>query len=354
MHLLTPHESAEWSGLTAEIAGRSLEPGAITPPLRANMIPLFHYHVGAVLSSGGRLELGREWFRSGVFIEGDGLFSNAFFSSFLDRHDGRLDPPAVVFADPRPYMHFTTVPVMRDARERFIRQLCNTMPRFDHPVRFMDIGCGDGSLTAGMLRALRAAGKVGDIAEVMLVDGSAGMIDMARGVVGGVVPQDAIRSAVHRIEEISHTFEGRYDIAVSSLAYHHMPWETKLRHLTNLKPHIDHFVLFELDANNDTPERDTPELSVSVYQSYGRLMDFIFQHDAPLELAVSCVDQFLIPENISLLTEPRGVRRDYHMLHAQWQRLFEEVLAPEFHCWSNSINHGDEYFSLFTMHYGRD
>ena len=47
---------------------------------------------------------------------------------------------------------------------------------------------------------------------------------------------------------------------MSSLAYHHMPLEDKRVHLARLKPWIDHFLLFEMDANNDTPDLYSPEL----------------------------------------------------------------------------------------------
>src|SRR5512133_3935938 len=155
MHLLSPSESALWSALGGEIRAKALAPGDIALPLRSNMIPAFHYYAGGLLSSNGMPEVGREWFQAGVLIEAEGLFSNTFFTSFLNRHNGSLEMPAEVFADPRPYMHFTTVPMMRAARANFLSQLCHTLPRFDHPVRIMDIGCGDGSLTALMLDHLR-------------------------------------------------------------------------------------------------------------------------------------------------------------------------------------------------------
>jgi SAM-dependent methyltransferase len=279
--------------------------------------------------------------------------SNGFMSSFLERNNGMYVPPVVVFEDPRPYMHFITMPIMQSARAAFLKQLENTLPRFEHPVRIMDIGCGDGSLTAEMLDRLRSSGKVDEYSEVLLIDGSAGMIEMARKLVAGHAPDSAVKSSVHRIEEISDQITGKYDIVVSSLAYHHMPWEKKVQHLTNLRPHFENIIFFDLDANNDTPELGTPELSVSVFQSYGRLMDFVFAHDTSIELAVSCVDQFLVPEVISLLTEKRGRRRDYHMLRSQWHQLQQEVLGPEFTCWSDSLSYADEYIGLFTMHYGR-
>ena len=109
-----------------------------------------------------------------------------------------------------------------------------------------------------------------------------------------------------------------------------------------------------MDANNDTPECSSPELSLSVYQSYGRIMDFVYAHDAPVGVVTDCIDAFLMTEVISILTEPRGIRTDYHMLRTQWHDLFSAVLCPEFSLRSDSACYADEYMTLFTMHYGRD
>jgi hypothetical protein len=133
-----------------------------------------------------------------------------------------------------------------------------------------------------------------------------------------------------------------------------MPVEVKKVHLSRLKPWIDHLVLFEMDAHNDTPELFSPDLALSVYQSYSRIIDFIFTHDAPVDLAIDCVDSFMMAEIVSLLTQRRGTRLDYHMLRGQWHSLFRDVLCPEFSCRCDSSAYADEYMTLFTLHYGRD
>ena len=58
-----------------------------------------------------------------------------------------MSKPAVAFEDPRPFVHFSNVPIMKDARKQLVHQCAHTLPSFDRPVRFMDIGCGDGALT---------------------------------------------------------------------------------------------------------------------------------------------------------------------------------------------------------------
>jgi hypothetical protein len=180
------------------------------------------------------------------------------------------------------------------------------------------------------------------------------MAGLARETVGTAFPDARIEVANCRVQDYSCRIDQPFDIAMSSLAYHHMPLEDKRTHLSRLKPWIDHLLLFELDANNDTPDLYSPDLALSVYQSYGRIIDFVFAHDAPVDVVIDCVDSFLMTELVSILSQPRGVRTDYHMLRNQWNALFSEVLGPEFSLRCDSSSYADEYMTLFTLHYGRD
>ena len=71
--------------------------------------------------------------------------------------------PAVAFEDPRPFVHFSNVPIMKAARKQLVHQCAHTLPSFDKPVRFMDIGCGDGALTVMLLSHLLEFGKVNEL-----------------------------------------------------------------------------------------------------------------------------------------------------------------------------------------------
>jgi SAM-dependent methyltransferase len=217
----------------------------------------------------------------------------------------------------------------------------------------MDIGCGDGALGAAMVDRLIKLGKVRDVAEICLVDSSQGMLDLAKETVGKVFPAKVIRTVHSKIQAFTDQIDRRYDVALASLAYHHMPMETKLVHMEKLRRWVDHYLLFEIDANNDTPEHLSPQLSLAVYQCYGRITDFVFAHDAPVEVAVSCVDRFLMSEAVSFLTQRRGERTDYHMLRSQWHDLFARGLGPDFSCWADANCYSDEFFELMYLHYGR-
>jgi len=353
MLFLSSLEKAQWLEFGRDIAKRGLASADFRGEVRANLLPAFRFYIGALLLASGQDKLGKTWITSGTLIEEDGLFFNAFLTGFLERHQDRLEMPEQVFADPRPYVHFTTVPIMQKSRARFLSQCGRTLPKTRQPFRLMDVGCGDGSLTAALLNHLRAIGKIQEIGEVLLVDPSPAMLALAKETVGKTIPSACIKTLNQRIEQVAGKLNARWDMALCSLSYHHLPYEQKVIHLKELKPWIDHLVLFELDANHDFPELQTPELAISVYQSYGRIIDFVYSHDAPVELAQACVDRFVMTEAVSLLTQRRGERNDYHLLHMQWHGLFEQTLAPEFLCLGDSPCYADEYLSLFMIHYGK-
>lgn len=353
MLFLSEQEKRVWAGYAHEIITHGAGPRMYKDRIRTNLFSAFCYFIGTTCATQGDARRSIEWLEAGALNEEEGLFSSAFLLGFLQRHNGKLIAPAVVFTDPRPFIHFAGVPVMKDARSRFVHQCSHSLPVFEKPVRFMDIGCGDGALTVMLLQHLQDTGKVNQFAEILLVDSSPAMISLAQKTVSEAFPGVHITTENARIQDCSATIDHHYDIAISSLAYHHMPVEDKEIHLARLKPWIDHFILFEMDANNDTPELYSPDLAFSVYQSYGRIMDFVYAHDAPVDVVTDCIDSFLMTEVVSILTQPRGIRTDYHMLRSQWNDLFRRGLGTEFTLRCDSTCYADEYMMLFTMHYGK-
>lgn len=352
MLFLTPNESAEWTAFGQAVLIDPSGPYPPLPELRMGLVPAFHYFTGTLLLSRGHPEQGARWIRAGIASEPGGLFSNSFLASYLERHGGRLAIPEAIFADPAPYIHFNNTPVLRQSREKFRADCAAALPVFGAPLKIMDIGCGHGQVLTDLLKSLQAEGCIGEIEEVFLADPSEAMLELARQTVESAFPGTRVRTARARFEELSDHLGGHYHIALASLSIHHMPYEQKLIHLEKLRDHIDCFILYELDANNDTPELHSPELALSVYQSYGAIIDFVFAYDAPVHLALASIDRFLMSEAVYFFTEPRGQRSDYHMLREQWHRLFREGLAG-FSCLCDATSYADGNIALFTMMYGK-
>lgn len=353
MYFLADREQQEWRALADDILERGAGPEACPATIRPELVPAFHFYIATFLAAHGRGDPAIAWAKAGTLIEEEGLFGCAFLLGFLQRYGGGLAKPAAVFADPRPFIHFTTVPLMQEARAAFVRLLGESLPAFSRPVRFMDIGCGDGALTVAVLSHLAGTGKIRSFAEVLLIDPSPAMASLAEKTVRAAFPDITVRIGHGKIQDCSAAIDHRFDIAMSSLAYHHMPVEEKRIHLQRLKGWIDHFLLFEMDADHDTHDRFSPALALAVYQSYGRIFDRIYAHDAPVEVANECIDMFLMTEVASILSDPRGERSDYHMLRGQWKQLLDDVLGPEFVLRGDSPCSSDEYLGLFMLHYGR-
>jgi len=353
MLFLSEAEKKEWQALATAISTKSLRPERKENEVRANLWAAFCFYVGILLINKGQGERGKQWLTEGVAHEEDGLFCNAFMLAFLERQKNRLVMPSVAFSDPRPFVHFATIPEIHASREQFISHCASSLPRFTRPLKIMDIGCGSGTLLAALLDRLREIDKVEDVGEILLIDPSPAMIALACDTLKKNFPASAIKTVTARIEDLTTSIDSSYDIALSSLAYHHMPAEAKTTHLQRLSRYIDHFLLFELDANHDAPELHSPEIAFSVYQVYGRAIDLVFTHDAPLDVAYRCVDAFLMCETVSLLTQPKGIRTEYHMLRRQWYDLIRQALGTRFGCLSDSTCYADKHIELFAMHFGK-
>lgn len=353
MILLSKQESREWSNLAQKVVYEARRPFPVDGFIRPGLIPAFHYYTGTWLLSEKQYAAGFAWVTAGISGEQGGLFSNSQLASYLGRNQGRLVVPEVIFSDPGPYIHFAATPLISDSRVSFRSHCVSAFPGYQQPLRIMDIGCGHGAVLIDLLTELRSAGRISDIGEILLIDPSEGMLNMARKNVMEAFPEVRLNTLRARFEELSGTIQGHYDIALASLAIHHMPFETKLDHLRKLKDHIDLFLLYELDANNDTPGLHSPDLALSVYQSYGSMIDAIFANDAPIELALASIDRFLMSEAVYFFTLPRGERTDYHMLRSQWHEVFGEGLGTEFSCLCDSMCYADSNMALFTMIYGK-
>ncbi len=113
MLFLTDNEVRDWNTLTGRALNNALKPTDVDGEVRSNLRPAFFFHVGSVLAARQRENEAREWFGLGALEEEEGLFMNAFTSAFLERQGGKFHMPASAFEDPRPFMHFASVPIMR-------------------------------------------------------------------------------------------------------------------------------------------------------------------------------------------------------------------------------------------------
>ena len=350
MFLLSESESSRWRAL-GELAleGGEAEPADIAADVPAGLHAPFFYYVGSLLAAGGRLPESRKWLEAGRDVEP--IPASEYLLDVMDRYGGTLVIPQVIFSDPRPWGHFAGLPSLKSARENFLRVATRSLPDFEGPLSMIDVGCGSGELGVRLARSLAEAGKAGGVGAVLLIDPSAGMLEAAERNFREAFPGAKVALLESRLEEAGE-LAGHCDVAVASSSVHHMPAEQKEVHLGGLARHVDHFLLSELEANHDYPEQGSPELAFSAYKIFGRGIQWIFTEEAPDDVRRSCADAFLIPEAISILTERRGERTEYHMLRPQWRSLLDSSLEG-FSCVCEATCYADEYVEQFMMHYAR-
>ncbi|EKD52454.1 MAG: methyltransferase type 11 [uncultured bacterium] len=349
MFFLSKEEAQDWRLKASQIVCEKTAPEAGLVTMNPEFRHYFAYFIGILLCAKGQIEHGKAWLRSGAHDET--IPGNSYLLDYIERHNNTLSMPQVTFSDPRPFVHFTNVPQIKAARDRFVEHSIESLPRFTHPVKVMDIGCGSGALLIQLLQGLVRAKKIAGVEEILFIDPSEKMLGLATQNSKQSFPNVKIVTEQKRIEDVECS-DATHDIALAALAWHHMPFETKLIHIKKWGGHVRNFLLFELEANHDTPEQFSPELAVSMYQAFGGGAALVLAHDAPKEVQQMSVDYFLMTEAISLMTQPRGLRSDYHMLRSQWHELFAQTLGERFKCQNEETCYSDGKVEFYGLHYG--
>jgi len=349
---LESDDVATWNQLLPEILSGGARPaGSVEQHLPAEQVGAFRFFAGTALASRSAPEA-EDWFGAGAAADGPDLRASDYLAGLIHRR-GHLEAPESAFADPRAYVHFASLPAMRACRAELVSFAVDSLPQESGALRVLDVGCGDGGLLAELLPALLEAGRWDEVSGITLLDPSPDMISTAKARLASAWPDARVDSQVARLEHVAAAIQGRYDLVVGSLSLHHMPIEVKRRALSSLAPSIDHLLLLELDADHDSPEVGSPPLAASVHQTYGWMLAQILDTDGPDEVARESADQFVAPELVSLLTQPRGMRSEYHMRRERWLELLSVAMGPDIRPLGTRTALATPHADLFAMHVGR-
>ncbi len=354
MLTLRPTDASTWTDLLPAVLSGGLEPrgpdALCVPP---DQLGAFRFFAGTTLAARGDPRA-PAWLGAAAAVDGPELRASESVAELLRRH-GQLATPAAggAFSCPGAWNHFASLPALRAARSELVSFAVDSLPGDAGSLSVLDVGCGDGGMLAEILSGLIAGGRFDEVASVTLLDPSRAMLERARARIASEWPGARLECLEARLEDVAGRLPGQYDLALGSLSLHHMPAERKHAALSRLAPRVDHLLLLELDADHDSPEVGSPRLAASVHETYGWLLAQVLGPGAPDDTARESADRFVAPELVSLLTEPRGVRSEYHMPRAAWMELLEGALGPDIRPLgvrtALATGHGD----LFALHMGR-
>jgi SAM-dependent methyltransferase len=352
-HVLTlePRDVATWNRLLPEVlSGRAEPAGPEEARLGPDQRAAFRFFAGSALAARSDPRA-TSWLGAGASLDGPELRASDYLAG-LFRRSGHLAAPESAFEDPRAYVHFATLPAMRACRDQFVSFAVDSLPEEAGSLRVLDVGCGDGGMLSDLLPALLRGGRWDEVASITLLDPSPAMISTAKARLAAEWPDARVEGRVARLEHVASALQGPFDLVVGSLSLHHMPAETKRRALAALAPAIQHLLLLELDADHDSPEVGSPALAASVHQTYGWMLAQVLGSGTP-DVALESADHFVAPELVSLLTQPRGARSEYHMRRERWIDLLAEALGPEHRPLGTRTALQTPHADLFALHVGR-
>lgn len=288
------------------------------------------------------------WLQAGA--EEEPLPSNSYTLDFIERYGG-LIMPEPNFSDPHPWTHFSSLPHLVESRNSFLGFCEDSLPRWGHSVKVMDIGCGDGSFISMIIHRLLESEQILGVGELLLLDPSPRMLETAFDRIRAEFSDVRINAVLGSLESRSAELPGGFDLAVCSLSVHHMPYELKTVHIGRLCSKVGHLLILEMEANHDTPDFLSPELGYSVFQWLGHSLSQIMESSTTPTVKMSCADLFIMTKAVSLLTEPRGQRTEYHMLREQWHELMADLPGSRSQCLGTRTCYHDDHCELFALHF---
>lgn len=240
---------------------------------------------------------------------------------------GTLHPGVGIWDDMRGAFAWTATDAARKQRSAVTAAIDSFSTSGLLPIRsstcMLDLGCGDGRLSADCLVELSLKREL-MLNEVVLVDHAPDAVETA-------VAQCALCKGAARVRGLQSPLEqlgGSSDlpgnqerIALASGCLHHLPENDKLSFLRQLRSAATYLVLTELQADHDQPAPASPRLAESVFRFYGSLVADVYSTRTTSELKDVCVQSFLLPEALQALASEYADRGNFHTTIGHWLSL---------------------------------
>lgn len=243
-----------------------------------------------------------------------------------------FSPSVKAFQSARPYYAFIQSEFYQTHKSEMLKVIEQFARRHMPPknVSILDVGTGNGVLITEIVNCLAKTHKIEKM-KLILLDPSADMLKTAEQYCRDHVniPVE-ISSMCCKIQDLNPKEKILIDSKApiwfinASFSLHHMPWEIKIPVLRTLKEFSPYCLISEFHANNDRPDKDSPEFVYSVCDLYGWVIRQILDNRCSEEEKKDCIFNVGLAEAITMLKQSRKNRVDYHALAEEWQTLAQE------------------------------
>lgn len=245
-------------------------------------------------------------------------------------------PAAIAFQDTLPYDVWTQTDFYKSYMMATLETVkdfakINPPPETSKIPTIVDVGPGNGVLITEIINQLVSIYNIKNL-QLVLIDKSLSMLEASEKYVQEHVPIPISFTKIScKLQEITEeqlaVIREKPPIWFINMAasVHHMPWEDKLPMLKTVRSLSNNCLLIEFPANHDRPEKNTPELVYSVSEHYRFYIQDVLNCPAPETDKKICLYNFILTEGITILSQERANRIDYHATIPEWQELAEQA-----------------------------
>ncbi len=278
-----------------------------------------------LLATHGRREQAFSIYNSGKLKD---PFADEFFRYL--KKNGSVEPKVVVFKSSLPYDAWVKTNLFKIELENTLKTIgtfFETIYEDCESVNILDIGPGNGKMTAQIINHILSKRKVKRV-NLVLLDKFPAMLEAAKKfceeTINAEVKVETICCPAQSLREENiaklKSF-APFWTTICSRSIHHMPSTLKLELLKKLKNLTKSLLLVEMNSTHDLPEKDSPDLIYSITRSYGFIFNDINNSPLTQEEKLASIDDFLLAEALFMIGKERADRIDYHATEEEWRNL---------------------------------